>query len=87
VIGATGVLGRHVIPARSTYNVVDDQPVDYRTLYHYVTAQVNSAEPRPGGEAALRGALVLPSLGCSNRRIKAELGWEPLYATYRSGLA
>lgn len=67
--------------ARSIYNVVDDRPVAYRTLYHYVAAQVDGPEPRPGGD------VVLPSLGCSNRRIKTELGWEPLYATYRAGLA
>jgi nucleoside-diphosphate-sugar epimerase len=67
--------------ARSIYNVVDDQPVDYRTLYHYVAAQVGGPQPRTGGEA------VLPPLGCSNRRIKTELGWEPLYPTYRAGLA
>jgi 2-alkyl-3-oxoalkanoate reductase len=73
--------------ARSIYNVVDDQPVEYRTLYRYVAAQVNGAEPRPGGEVVLRGGVVLPSLGCSNTRMKTEFGWEPLYATYRSGLA
>ena len=66
---------------QSIYNVVDDQPVDYRTLYNYLAAQVNGSDPRPGGE------IVIPSLGCSNTRIKTELGWEPLYATYRAGLA
>lgn len=63
------------------YHVVDDQPVEYRTFYRYVAAQVDGAEPQPGSEA------VLPSLGCSNARIKSELGWKPLYATYRAGLA
>jgi nucleoside-diphosphate-sugar epimerase len=67
--------------ARKVYNVVDDQPVDYRTLYDYITARMGSPEPRPGGE------VFLPSLGCSNARIKSDLGWEPLYPTYRAGLA
>lgn len=67
--------------ARSIYHVVDDRPVETHTLYHYLAAQVDGAEPQPGGEA------FLPSLGCSNARIKAELGWQPLYATYRAGLA
>lgn len=67
--------------AGSIYHVVDDEPVEGRTLYNYVAAQVDAAEPRPGGES------FLPSLGCSNSRIKAELGWEPTYATYRAGLA
>lgn len=68
-------------PAGRIYHVVDDRPVTQGALYHYVAAQVDGAEPQAGGES------VLPSLGCSNGRIKAELGWEPLYATYRSGLA
>jgi len=67
--------------AGSIYNVVDDLPIDYQTLYRYIAAQEGGEEPGAGGEA------FLPSLGCSNARIKAELGWEPLYPTYRSGLA
>jgi nucleoside-diphosphate-sugar epimerase len=68
-------------PAWSIYNVVDDQPVDYRTLYGYIAAEVNASEPRSGG------AIMLPSLGCSNARIKNELEWEPMYPTFRSGIA
>lgn len=67
--------------AGSIYHVVDDRPVEWLTLYRYIAAQVDASEPKPGGEA------FLPSLGCSNARIKAELKWEPLYATYRAGLA
>jgi nucleoside-diphosphate-sugar epimerase len=67
--------------AQSTYNVVDDLPVNYRTLFQYIASQVDGAKPRSGGK------VYLPSLGCSNARIKVELGWEPLYATYRSGFA
>jgi 2-alkyl-3-oxoalkanoate reductase len=67
--------------ARSIFNVVDDQPVNFHSLFDYIAAQVNGPEPRTGGEA------FLPSLGCSNRRIKQELAWEALYPTYRSGLA
>lgn len=52
-----------------------------RTLFRYVAAQVNGPEPQPSGE------VFLPSLGCSNTRIKDELGWEPVFATYRAGLA
>jgi 2-alkyl-3-oxoalkanoate reductase len=66
---------------RTIYNVVDDQPVDHHTLYGYIAARTGSPEPRSGGE------VFLPSLGCSNFRIKSDLGWEPLYPTYRAGLA
>ncbi len=65
----------------SIYHVVDDRPVDYQTLYHYVAAQMGGADPQEGGRE------FLPSLGCNNSRIKRELGWKPLYATYQSGLA
>lgn len=75
------VMAAERAPAGSIYHVVDDRPVETQTLYRYVAAQVDAAEPQAGGEA------FLPSLGCSNARIKAELGWEPLYATYRAGLA
>jgi len=46
-----------------------------------IAAQASGAQPQAGGEA------MLPSDRCSNTRIKTELGWEPLYATYRAGLA
>lgn len=65
----------------SIYNVVDDRPVCYEELYTYIAAQVGAPKP-PRDGPALR-----PSLGCSNRRIKAELGWQPAYPSYRSGLA
>lgn len=68
-------------PAGSTYNVVDDEPVTYRELLAYVAAQLDLPAPQPGG------SLPLPSQSCSNARLKAELGWAPAYATYRSGLA
>ncbi|WIG61141.1 MAG: NAD-dependent epimerase/dehydratase [Ktedonobacterales bacterium] len=74
------VLALESAPAGSTYNVVDDEPVTYRDLYGYVAAQVGAPEPQPDG-AAMR------SLGCTNAALKAALGWSPLYATYRSGLA
>jgi len=75
------VMAIETAPAGSIYLVVDDRPVAWLTLYRYLAAQVNASEPEPGGE------LFLPSLGCSNARIKAELKWEPLYATYQAGLA
>jgi nucleoside-diphosphate-sugar epimerase len=68
-------------PPHATYNVVDDMPVTWRELYGYVAAQEGGSDPAPGGPVAL------PSLGCGNARIKADLGWWPAYPTYRSGLA
>ncbi len=68
-------------PAQSVYNVVDDEPVSYRRLFSYIAAQLDTAAPHAGGPN------VLPSLGCSNTRIKQELAWQPAYPGYRSGLA
>ncbi len=67
-------------PSRATYNVVDDAPVAWRDLYGYVAVQEGGPDPMCGGPA------MLPSLGCGNARLKADLGWQPAYPTYRSGL-
>ncbi len=68
-------------PPNSTYNIVDDSPVSYKELFNYVSAQLNTPAPQPGGSN------FLTSLGCSNAKAKQELGWYPLYPSYRSGLA
>lgn len=65
----------------SVFNVVDDEPVSYRDLLSFVAAQMDAAEPVPNPE------LSMLSLGCSNAKLKAALGWAPLYPTFRSGLA
>jgi len=66
--------------ACSLYNVVDDKPVTYKDLYAHVTALAGLPEPATGGDPHL------PALGCSNARIKANLGWRPAYSTYLSGM-
>lgn len=68
-------------PIRSVFNVVDDQPVTYRDLFRYIAAQEGSLPPEPGGDTTL------PSLACSNARIRSELGWSPVFKTFRSGLS
>lgn len=65
----------------STYNVVDDEPVTYRRLFTYLTTQLGVEPPTTGGPR------VLPSLACSNAKARRDLGWSPMYPTYRSGLA
>jgi len=73
------VLAMERAPARSVFNVVDDQPVSYRELYGHVAALISGEAPAAGGPA-------VRSLGCSNARLKAVLGWTPAFPTYRSGL-
>jgi nucleoside-diphosphate-sugar epimerase len=65
----------------SVYNIVDDEPVSYTRLYSFVAAQLGAPEPTGGGPRVLR------SFACSNARVKEELGWEPAYPSYLSGLA
>jgi len=65
----------------SIHNVVDDEPVSYKSLYTYIAAQIDAPAPQPGGRKAPR------SLGCSNAKIKRDLSWQPVYPSYRSGLA
>lgn len=67
-------------PAKSIYNVVDDYPVSYRELLAYVAYLEAGPNPPSDGDR-------MPSLGCSNGKIKHELGWQPLYPSYRLGLA
>ena len=67
-------------PEGSTYNIVDDEPVSYRRLFTFLAAQLG-LEPPPSG-----GPRVLPSLACSNAKARRDLGWAPMYPTYRSGL-
>jgi len=75
----TVVLAAEGAPAGSVFNVVDDQPVTYRELYGHVAGLLGAAPPAPGGPE-------MRSLGCSNARLKAELGWSPAFPTYRSGI-
>lgn len=63
----------------SIYNVVDDRPVSRRDLFMHVAHQEGAPDPLPD-------ATDLPSLGCSNERIKRDLGWQPTFPSFRSGL-
>lgn len=75
------VLAAEKAPARSIYNVVDDQPVTYKELFQHIATLVGGPSPTPGGPE------FLPSFACRNDRLKAVLGWLPAYPTYRSGLS
>lgn len=74
------VLAAESAPTGAIYNIVDDTPVRYRELYHYLAAQLLAPEPPAGGPP-------VASLGCSNAAIRHALGWEPAWPSYRSGLA
>ena len=78
----------------ATYNIVDDEPVSWRTL-HEARALAAGAPP-PTEYRSRTIALAAPfaadlvtrtSLRVSNSLAKAELGWVPEYPTYRDALA
>jgi nucleoside-diphosphate-sugar epimerase len=75
------VLAIESAPPASIYNVVDDEPVRLGDLYRYVAAQVEAPDPTPGGPPPWFSGRY------GNGKIRGELGWMPMYATYRSGLA
>jgi nucleoside-diphosphate-sugar epimerase len=74
------VLATERAAAGSIYNVVDDHPAPYREVFGYLAAHVDAPEPVAGGPP-------VPSLAASNERLRSELGWEPAYSSFRSGLA
>ena len=66
---------------RKIWNAVDDEPVRHRDLAAYVARLAGGPPPQTGGPIGLA------SFRVSNAKLKAELGWRPAYASYRSGLA
>jgi nucleoside-diphosphate-sugar epimerase len=68
-------------PQQSIYNIVDDTPISYKTVYNYIANQLNVATPKTGGYQFLF------SLGCDNSKAKRELKWNPFYSSFLSGLA
>jgi len=75
------VVAAESAPAASLYHVVDDEPVTYRDLYEHVAAVHDGPRPATGGPP------VAASQRVSNRRLKDAVGWQPLFPTYRSGIA
>ena len=62
---------------KEIYNVVDDYNVNDQELYSYINKLFNNSETQSGGER------FLPSLKCSNAKIKKDLGWKPTFKAYK----
>lgn len=77
--------------AGAAYNLCDDEPAPNSQVIAYA-AKLLGVEPPP--EVSLEDARLSPmamrfyaeSKRVSNARAKAELGWRPLYPSYREGL-
>jgi 2-alkyl-3-oxoalkanoate reductase len=74
------------------YNVADDDPAPLKEWLPYLAEEVGA--PRPmriplwlanliAGDAAVR--MFTRGRGVSNGKIKRELGWRPIYASWREG--
>jgi nucleoside-diphosphate-sugar epimerase len=66
--------------SKTIYNVVDDYNVSDKELYDYINNSFDNGETKFGAKR------FLPSLKVSNRKIKNELHWKPVYSSYKSVL-
>jgi nucleoside-diphosphate-sugar epimerase len=78
--------------AGGIYNLCDDEPAPAAVVTAYAAQLLGVAPPpeQPWDEAAVSAAarrFYAESKRVSNARAKAELGWRPMYPTYREGLA
>jgi nucleoside-diphosphate-sugar epimerase len=70
------------------YNVADDEPVTQLDLFRWLAARLG--RPLPPAVAADRTSARrrgLTNKRVSNRRLRQELAWAPIYPTFREGFA
>jgi nucleoside-diphosphate-sugar epimerase len=79
---------------RGIYNVVDDEPAPVSEWLPEVARVLGAKPPRrvprwvgrlAGGEGVV--VAMTEARGASNEKAKRELGWRPLYPSWRSGFA
>jgi nucleoside-diphosphate-sugar epimerase len=87
------VLALEKAPARSTYNIVDDEAVSWRVMHTARAEALSLPEPRELPTWYIRFMLPLAgkliaqtSMRVSNSLARTELGWEPRYPNYRVAL-
>ncbi len=80
-------------PAGAVYDIVDDRPVSFAEIVRALAEVTGSSTPLnvpgwlPRLLAPYMARLTSIRLPLSNARARAELGWQPKYATMREGLA
>ncbi|MEC3958837.1 NAD(P)-dependent oxidoreductase [Nocardia sp. CDC153] len=89
---ATVAALEHGVPGQA-YNIVDDEPITWGTMFDAMAETVGARPPRRIPARLLRltsplaAAQMLDfSIRVSNAKARAELGWKPTYPTYREGL-
>jgi nucleoside-diphosphate-sugar epimerase len=73
------------IESSGLFNVVDNEPVAEIDWYRYVCRSLNKALP-PAGPRNLDRKRGWTNKRVSNRRLRS-LGWNPIYPTFKEGLA
>ncbi|MFE2998821.1 NAD-dependent epimerase/dehydratase family protein [Nocardia sp. NPDC059246] len=79
--------------AGQAYNIVDDEPITWDTMFDAMAETVGARPPRRLPARLVRMASPLAaaqmldfSIRVSNAKARADLGWKPMYPTYREGL-
>jgi nucleoside-diphosphate-sugar epimerase len=79
--------------ASGVYHVVDDEPATGAAFFERLAELLDAPEPRrvPGWLGRLfvgsvTAELLTSPMPTTNRKARAELGWEPEHSTYREGL-
>lgn len=79
--------------AGHAYNIVDDEPVTWDTMFDAMAAAIRAHRPRRVSPRLLRLGTPLTaaqmldlSIRVSNAKAKSELGWKPALPTYREGV-
>ena len=68
------------------YNAVDDEPVTQLALFQWLSSELRRPLPPPvAADAEVAGKRRTTSKRVSNRKLKAELGYEFRYPTFREG--
>ncbi|AYF75662.1 NAD(P)-dependent oxidoreductase [Nocardia yunnanensis] len=89
---ATVAALEHGAPGQA-YNIVDDEPITWATMFDAMAATIGARPPRRLPARLMRLASPLAatqmldfSLRVSNAKARTELGWKPQYPSYREGL-
>jgi nucleoside-diphosphate-sugar epimerase len=70
-----------VWPSNQVFIVADNEPVQWRDLFCYVTEIAKASTASPGGTVGF------PSNRLRNLRARETLSWAPFYTDYRTGLS
>jgi nucleoside-diphosphate-sugar epimerase len=69
------------------YNAVDDQPVSQFEFFSWLARALHKPIPASGPELAETRKRGVTNKRISNRKLKAELGYQFKYPTFREGYA